>query len=93
MTATLSPYLDFVNVPEDSEVEAITETLELRIRGTEEQLRQIKAENITLVADLTEYEEAAGTYMVPVRVRVDGFTDVGAVGDYTISVEIKKASP
>ena len=83
--------ITFVNVPENSEVEPITETLEVRIRGTEEQLKQIRAENITLVADLTDYQESMGAYMVPVRVRVDGFTDVGAVGDYTISVEIRKA--
>lgn len=85
--------ITFVNVPEDSEVAANTETLEVRMRGTEEQLRQIRAENITLVADLTDYEESEGAYMVPVRVRVDGFTDVGAVGDYTISLEIRKAEP
>ena len=65
--------------------------MEIRIRGTEEQLRQIHAENITLVADLTDYQDAEGAYMVPVRVRVDGYTDVGAVGDYTISLEIRKA--
>ena len=85
--------ITFVNIPENSDVEAITETLEVRIRGTEEQLKQIRAENITLVADLTDYQESVGAYMVPVRVRVDGFTDVGAVGDYTISVEIRKAEP
>lgn len=80
-----------INAPEGSEVEFISESMEIRIRGTEEQLRQIHAENITLVADLTDYQDTEGAYMVPVRVRVDGFTDVGAVGDYTISLEIRKA--
>lgn len=80
------------NVAEGTEVEIITESLEVRIRGTAEQLSQIHAENITAVADLTDYRESLGAYMPPVRIRVDGFTDVGAVGDYTISVEIRKAS-
>ena len=80
-----------INAPEGSEVEFISESMEIRIRGTEEQLRQIHAENITLVADLTDYQDAEGAYMVPIRVRVDGYTDVGAVGDYTISLEIRKA--
>ncbi len=84
--------ITYVNAPDNAEVEVNTETLEVRVRGTEEQLRQIHAENITLVADLTDYQESEGAYMVPVRVRVDGFTDVGAVGDYTISVEIRKAN-
>ena len=81
-----------VNAPEGSVVEFISESMEIRIRGTEEQLKQIHAENITLVADLTDYQDADGAYMIPVRVRVDGFTDVGAVGDYTVSLEIRKAS-
>ena len=79
------------NLPETSEVEVITESLEVRIRGTEEQLSQIHAENITAVADLSDYRDSLGAYMTPVKIRVDGFTDVGAVGDYTISVEIRKA--
>ena len=81
-----------VNAPEGSVVDFISESMEIRIRGTEEQLKQIHSENITLVADLTDYHDADGAYMVPVRVRVDGFTDVGAVGDYTVSLEIRKAS-
>ena len=84
--------INFTNPPEGSEVEVITESLEVRIRGTAEQLSQIHAENITAVADLTDYRDSLGAYMTPVKIRVDGFTDVGAVGDYTISVEIRKAS-
>ncbi len=83
--------ITYTNGPEDSQVEINSESVEVRIRGTEEQLNQIHAENITLVADLSDYRESVGSYMVPVRVRVDGFTDVGAVGDYTISLEIRKA--
>ncbi len=82
--------ITYINAPETSEVEVIAESVDIRIRGTEQQLKQIRAENISLVADLTDYRESLGTYMVPVRVRVDGFTDVGAVGDYTISLEIRK---
>ena len=84
--------INFTTPPEGSEVEVITESLEVRIRGTAEQLSQIHAENITAVADLTDYRDSLGAYMTPVKIRVDGFTDVGAVGDYTISVEIRKAS-
>ena len=82
--------ITYVNAPQSSEVEVIAESVDVRIRGTEEQLNQLRAENITLVADLTDYGESLGSYLVPVRVRVDGFTDVGAVGDYSISLEIRK---
>lgn len=78
------------NAPEGTDVKINSESVEVRIRGTAEQLNAIHPENITLVADLTDYQESVGSYMVPVKVRVDGFTDVGAVGDYTISAEIRK---
>ena len=55
-------------------------------------LAQIKEENIRAVADLTDYKESTGTYMPQVRVYVDGFTDVGAIGENTISIEIRKVS-
>ena len=83
--------INCTNTPDNSDIELITESLEVRIRGTAEQLSQIHSENITAVADLSDYRDSVGTYLTPVKIRVDGFTDVGAVGDYTISVEIRKA--
>ena len=49
-------------------------------------------DNIRAVADLTDYKVSTGTYMPQVRVYVDGFTDVGAIGENTISIEIRKVS-
>ena len=49
-----------------------------------------EAENLRAVADLTDYNESAGTYIVDVKIYVDGASNVGAVGDYQISVELKK---
>ena len=71
----------------------ITESLDVRLRGTAEQLDQVKDENIRAVADLTDFKDSTGAYMPSVKIYVDGFTDVGAIGDtdYTISVEIRKA--
>lgn len=75
------------------EAEIITEAIEVTIRGTEEQLAELKAENIRAVADLTDYVESTGNYSPTVKIAVDGFTDVGAVGGpYTISVNIKKVA-
>ena len=55
-----------------------------------EQLDQIKAENIRAVADLTDIRDSTGSYLPPVKIYVDGVTDVGAVGQYQISVDIRK---
>lgn len=81
-----------INATEGYEADIITESKEITLRGTPEALAQIKAENIRAVADLTDYKESTGTYMPQVRVYVDGFTDVGAIGKNTISIEIRKVS-
>ena len=81
-----------INATEGYEADIITESKEITLRSTPEALAQIKAENIRAVADLTDYKESTGTYMPQVRVYVDGFTDVGAIGENTISIEIRKVS-
>ena len=81
-----------INATEGYEADIITESKEITLRGTPEALAQIKDENIRAVADLTDYKESTGTYMPQVRVYVDGFTDVGAIGENTISIEIRKVS-
>ena len=81
-----------INATEGYEADIITESKEITLRGTPEALAQIKAENIRAVADLTDYKESTGTYMPQVRVYVDGFTDVGAIGENAISIEIRKVS-
>ena len=85
--------ISYINASEDSTVEIITESLDVRLRGTSEQLDQVKDENIRAVADLTDFKDSTGAYMPAVKIYVDGFTDVGAIGDseYAISVEIRKA--
>lgn len=83
--------LSYINSADGTNVEIQTESLDVQIRGTEEQLDQIKAESIRAVADLTDFKDSTGAYMPTVKIYVDGVTDVGAIGTYTISVEIRKA--
>ncbi len=84
--------LSYVGAAEGTSVEILTEGLDVVIRGTEEQLAQIRAENIRAVADLTDIRDSTGSYMPYARIYVDGVTDVGAIGDYAVSVEIRKAN-
>lgn len=81
-----------VNVTDGYTADIISESVDVVIRGTAEQLEQLKAENIRAVADLADYNESAGQFMPTVKIAVDGFTDVGAIGENTISVEIRKAT-
>ena len=61
------------------------------LRGTAEALEGVSAENVRAVADLTEFGTATGFCSVPVKVYVDGTTSVGAIGEYKMFIQIKKA--
>lgn len=84
-----------INVTNGFTADIISESIDVVIRGTPERLDELKGDNIRAVADLTDYNESTGQFMPTVKIVVDGFTDVGAVkpssGDYTISIEIRKA--
>lgn len=80
-----------INVTEGYTAEIISESIDVVMRGTAEQLSQLKGDNIRAVADLTDYNESTGQFMPSVKIIVDGSTEVGAVGENTISIEIKKA--
>ena len=47
--------ISVINTPEGVNAEIMSENLDVVIRGTEEQLTQLAAENIRAVADLTDY--------------------------------------
>ena len=83
--------LSCINDTEGYKSTIITESLTVTLRGTKEQLDAIQSENIRAVADLKDFKESSGTYMVSVKVYVAGYDDVGAIGDVTMSVEIRKA--
>ena len=88
--------LSYINNTEGYAATVISESLDVTLRGQEDVLSQIKAENIRAVADLADYKESTGTYMIPVKIYIDGFTDVGALkpanGENSISIEIRKVS-
>ena len=49
------------NVTEGYEADIISESIDVIIRGTPEQLDQLKGDNIRAVADLTDYKESTGS--------------------------------
>lgn len=80
----------YINAAEGATVEILSESIDVVIRGTAEQLEQVKSENIRAVADLADFKDSTGAYMPSVKIYVDGVTDVGAVGDYTIPIVIQR---
>ena len=83
--------IDYANLYEGLKATVGTESLEVKLRGNPESLAQIRDENIRAVADLSDMGESTGTYMPKARIYVDGYPDVGAIGHYTIAIEIERA--
>ena len=81
--------ISYINAPENMEVEVLTNSLEVVIRGTEEQLDQLSSDSIRAVADLADYKESSGAYMPLTKIYIDGSSELGAIGDYPISVNLE----
>lgn len=79
------------NVTDGYEAEVLSKSINVRLRGTAENLALVHSVNLRAVADLTDYDVTTGTINVPVKIYVDGSTEVGALDDYTVTVEIRKA--
>ena len=57
------------NVPEGKTAQVVTNQMTVKIFGTEADVAAVTAEDITLVADLSDFSAASGSYTVPVTVR------------------------
>ena len=80
-----------INVSEGYVADIGNDFLEVTLRGTEAALKSVDPMNIRAVADLTDYGTTTRSVMVPVRIYVDGVTDVGAIGEYRVLVNIRMA--
>ena len=65
----------------------MTNSVEVLLRRDAQELEQVTADDIRIVVDLTPYEDN-GTYSVPAVVLVDGHSNVGAVGTYSVACRI-----
>jgi hypothetical protein len=76
------------NVPPGHRVEIITPSLDVRLRGSSENLEQITAANIRVVTDLSD-RSGAGTFRQRATVSIIGLeTDVDPIGEYFLTVRI-----
>ena len=76
------------NLPEGRQAEIITQQMTVSIFGTAADTDAVLAEDVTVVADLTNFSGASGTYTVPATVQVDSAGDVGVSGTYHVQVTI-----
>lgn len=83
--------IQIINAPSD-DVTVITQSLDVTIRCKDERkLEAIEASNIRIVADLSDVSKSTGTYAVKAKVHVDvdDVHNIGAVGEYVVTVTIR----
>ena len=82
--------ISFINEPEGYRADAVTQSCSIQIRGSEEAVEAVTASQLRIVADLSEIELSTGSQTIPVRVYLDGSSDVGVVGEYNIVVSLTR---
>ena len=84
--------IEVINVPEGYNVELVTQSLEVRVRGAAETLALIVDSDIHVTVDFSDIENSAtGTRTMDAKVSVRGFADVGCVGDYTVVANVTRS--
>ena len=78
------------NVPAGCSAAVVTQQLTVKLRGGRDVLDDIIDENITAVADLSDIAPGTAIHDVPVKIRIDGSNEAGAIGTYTVTVSLVK---
>lgn len=90
-TATMEvDNIEFINKPTGYVVEKVTTSRQVQIRGSAEAVASVTPNQLRIVADLQNAMAATGSQTIPVKVYLDGRSDVGVVGDYNIVISIRK---
>ncbi|MCD7843148.1 MAG: hypothetical protein LUG17_00790, partial [Clostridiales bacterium] len=67
----------------------VTESLDVRIRGDKDTMSLLVEDDVVVEVDMSDVSsEVTGTVTLPATVKVTGMSDVGAVGDYEVTVEL-----
>lgn len=76
-----------VNIPEGFDVDILTKSLEVQIRGPEGQVRNLEDSDVIVTVDFTDAQ--TGTIKVKAQITTDN-PAVGAVGIYTVSATVRE---
>ena len=80
-----------VNVPEGMVATFVDKKLQVKLRGTKEELAEIDASKVTVLVDFSSTRE--GTSSMPAKIVVDAGdqSNVGAIGIYTLIADMRRA--
>ena len=81
--------ISVVGAPEGYTPVLTTKRLRVAIRGSSADLVTVNSSNIRVVADISDLTSTAyGAVSVPAEVFVDGHSNVGAIGEYKVALEL-----
>ena len=92
-TQLLATNFDYANLPEGKTATILTEELPVTFFGMMEDVDAITSEDFVVIADLSDYSGASGTYTVPAVIQVDSDLDVGVSGTYQVQARILEREP
>ena len=78
------------SVPSGMSVKLVTEELTVTMRGPEDQIDELTEEDISVAVDFSQAKPGTDTYKALIYVDSTRFGDVGAVGPYTVTAELKE---
>ena len=84
--------IQMVNIPNGYQVTLATQVRTVKVRGKQEDLNNIDASQLSIVADLSDVD-FTGLYSVPaskVKVYLNADSSVGVIGDYTVVVNVSR---
>lgn len=90
VASVVTDRIQYENAAEGRRVDVLTPQIVVSVFGTEADVAAITGENITLVADLSDYGSALGSYAIPAKVEIDSGGDIGVTGEYEIQVTIRE---
>ena len=82
--------LELANTPSNLKAALGTVSLQIKVRGPSDVMDAVTTSSIRAVADLSSIGTSTGQFSVPVDVYVDGFSSVGAMGNYSVLVSISE---
>ncbi len=82
--------IEIINIPSGYNIEPLTNSLAVLIRGSDEDIKRVLAKNVRVVVDLSGTALSSGQHTLTGSAAVDGIESVGAVGEYRVLVKVSK---
>lgn len=80
--------IEIINVPEGVTAEAVTQSLQVMVRGTQEAIDLALAQHLQVVVDLAGQDLPLGQSVVTAKVTLASGSGAGVVGEYKVAVTL-----